>query len=78
MADLYDMLYIIVRIDVLHFCIEASFRFIFEVKWAPFRLHTEVIWEAFGCFWQLWGVLFWMLFFKMDFLNSRRSEGCFF
>ena len=33
-----------------------------------------VIWETFGDFWELWGVLFSMLFFKVHFLGPRVSE----
>ena len=33
--------------DVLHFCFKISFKPIFDVKSAPFRLRMEVIWETF-------------------------------
>ena len=33
--------------DVLHFCFKISFRSIFDVKLAPFRLRMEVNWKTF-------------------------------
>ena len=74
MADPYDMLYIVVGIDVLHFCTEASLGWIFDAKWPPFGLQMEVIWETLGYFWEVWGLLFWMVFFWVHFLGPRKSE----
>ena len=33
--------------DVLHFCFKISFKLMFDVKLAAFRLRMEVIWETF-------------------------------
>ena len=33
--------------DVLHFCTKICFRSIFDIKFAPFRLRMEVIWQTF-------------------------------
>ena len=58
MADPYDMLYIVVGIDVLHFGTETSLGWIFDAKWPPFGLQMEVIWETLGYFWEVWGCYF--------------------
>ena len=69
------MLYIVVGIDVLHFCTETSLGWIFDAKWPPFGLQMEVIWETLGYFWEVWGVLFSMVFFGVHFLGPSKSEG---
>ena len=75
MADPYDMLYIVVGIDVLHFCTETSLGWIFDAKWLPFGLQMEVIWETLGYFWEVWGVLFSMVFLGCTFRVQGNPRG---
>ena len=62
-ADLYDMLYIMVRLDVLHFCRISSFRLILEIKRVPFRLEMEDILGDFGLLLGALGgvIIFWAI-----------------
>ena len=75
MADPYDMLYIVVGIDVLHFGTGTSLGWIFDAKWPPFGLQMEVILETLVYFWEVWGMLFWIVFFGVHFLGPSKSEG---
>ena len=74
MADPYDLLHIIVIIDVLHFCTETGLGWIFDAKLLPFGLQMEVILETLGYFWEAWGMLFSMVFFGVHFWGPRESE----
>ena len=75
MADPYDMLHIVVIIDVLHFCTEAGLGWIFEARWLTFGLQMDVTLETLGYFWEVWGVLFLMVFFGVHFWGPSKSKG---